>query len=96
VITAIVLVNVDINRIPETAEAIADLKDVAEVYSCSGDTDLIVMVRVREHERLADVISAQLSKIPGVLSTDTHIGFRSYSRRDIEAGFSLGWGADPG
>ena len=65
-ITAIVLVHVESDRIPEVAEAIADLEGVSEVYSVTGGADLIAMVRVREHEALADVIADQLSKVDGV------------------------------
>jgi len=92
VITAIVLVHAAADRIGEAAQAIADLDGVAEVYSCAGDVDLVAVVRVAEHEQLADVIAGRLSKIDGVLRTDTHIAFRSYSRRDTEAAFSLGLG----
>jgi DNA-binding Lrp family transcriptional regulator len=89
-ITAIVLVNADVDKIPEVAQAIADLDGVTEVYSVTGDADLIAMVRVREHEELADVIADRLNKVPGVLSTSTHIAFRAYSSHDLEAAFSLG------
>lgn len=89
-ITAIVLVHVEVDRIPEVAEAIADLDGVSEVYSVTGDVDLVAMVRVREHETLADVIADRLSKIPGVLGTDTHIAFRAYSKHDLESAFALG------
>jgi hypothetical protein len=47
---------------------------------------------VREHEQLAEVIAGRLSKVPGVRQTDTHIAFRSYSRRDVEEAFSVGEG----
>jgi DNA-binding Lrp family transcriptional regulator len=90
VITAIVLVHVDPDRIPEVAAAIADLDGVSEVYSVTGDVDLVAMVRVREHEALADVIADRLSKVEGVQSTDTHIAFRAYSKHDLESAFSLG------
>jgi DNA-binding Lrp family transcriptional regulator len=90
VITAIVLVQAEVDRIPEVAAAIADLEGVSEVYSVTGDVDLIVMVRVREHDRLADVIADQLNKVDGVLGTQTHISFRAYSRHDLESAFSLG------
>jgi DNA-binding Lrp family transcriptional regulator len=90
VITAIVLVHTAADRIPETAQAIADLDGVAEVYSCAGDVDLIAVVKVAEHEQLADVIAGGLSKVEGVHHTDTHIAFRSYSRADTEATFSVG------
>jgi DNA-binding Lrp family transcriptional regulator len=90
VISAIVLINAEVDRIPEVAAAIADLKGVSEVYSVTGDVDLIAIVRVRHHEELADIIADQLNKVSGVQGTQTHIAFRTYSRHDLEAAFSLG------
>ncbi|MEQ3553215.1 Lrp/AsnC ligand binding domain-containing protein [Pseudonocardia nematodicida] len=89
-ITAIVMVHTAADRIPETAQTIADLDGVAEVYSCAGDVDLVAIVKVREHEELADVIAGKLSKVDGVVATDTHIAFRSYSKADTDAAFSMG------
>lgn len=93
-ITAIVLVQAEVDRIPEVAAAIADLDGVTEVYSVTGDVDLIAMVRVREHESLADVIADRLNKVQGVRGTQTHISFRAYSRHDLEAAFALGFEQD--
>jgi DNA-binding Lrp family transcriptional regulator len=90
VISAIVLINAEVDRIPEVAQAIAELDGVSEVYSVAGDVDLIAMVRVRAHEDLADVIADRLNKVDGVTGTSTHIAFRTYSRHDLEAAFSLG------
>lgn len=89
-ITAIVLIHAAADSIPETAQAIADIEGVSEVYSCAGDVDLIASVRVAAHEDLAELIPAKISKVPGVLDTDTHIAFRSYSRADIETAFEIG------
>ncbi len=89
-ITAIVMVNCAVDRIPEVAEQIAALEGVTEVYSVTGDADLVAMVRVRAHEHLADVIADRLSKVDGVVATSTHIAFRTYSTHDLEAAFSLG------
>ena len=89
-ITAIVLVQAEVDRIPEVAERIAEIDGVSEVYSVTGTIDLIAIVRVREHEQLADVIADRLNKVDGVLSTETHIAFRAYSQHDLEAAFSLG------
>ena len=89
-ISAIVFVKADVARIPEVAEAIAALDGVSEVYSVTGQVDLIVMVRVRRHEDVADVVADRLNKVPGVTATETHIAFRAYSRHDLEAAFSLG------
>jgi DNA-binding Lrp family transcriptional regulator len=89
-VTAIVMIKADIHRIPEVAEAIAQLPEISEVYSVTGDFDLVAMVRVRAHEELADVIPGKVNKVPGVTATQTHIAFRTYSRHDLEAAFSIG------
>jgi DNA-binding Lrp family transcriptional regulator len=89
-ITAIVFVKADVARIPEVAEQIAALEGVSEVYSVTGQIDLITLVRVRQHEDVAVVVADQLNKVPGVISTETHIAFRAYSQHDLEAAFSLG------
>ena len=89
-VTAVVLIKAAVERIPEVAEAIAALEGVSEVYSVAGDADLIAIVRVREFDQIAEVIAGRLSKVGGVLHTDTHIAFRAYSRHDLEATFSIG------
>ena len=64
------------------------------MYSVTGDVDLVAMVRVREHEELAEVIADRLNKVPGVRSTKTFLAFRAYSRHDLDAAFALGIEAD--
>ncbi len=89
-ITAIVLIKTDVDRIPEIAESIAALDHVSEVYSVTGTYDLVALVRVSRHDDLADIIPGRISKIPGVAVTDTHVAFRTYSQHDLEAAFSIG------
>jgi DNA-binding Lrp family transcriptional regulator len=89
-VTAIVLIRADIQLIPEVGETIAQLPEVSEVYSVTGGFDLVAIVRVREHDELADVIPGRLNKVAGVTHTETHVAFRAYSRHDLEAAFSLG------
>ncbi len=89
-ITAIVLIGADIHQIPETAQAVADIPGVTEVYSCAGDVDLIAKVRVRNHDEIAEVVTGKINRLPGVLRSATHIAFRSYSSSEVEGGFSIG------
>ena len=89
-ITAIVFVKADVARIPEVGEAIADLDGVSEVYSVTGQIDLIALVRVRDHEEVAAVVADRLNKVDGVRETETHIAFRTFSRHDLESAFSIG------
>ena len=89
-ITAIVFVKADVARIPEVAEAIAAIDGISEVYSVTGQIDLIALVRVRNHDDVAAVVADRINKIAGVRETETHIAFRAYSRHDLESAFSLG------
>ncbi|MDQ3619377.1 MAG: Lrp/AsnC ligand binding domain-containing protein [Actinomycetota bacterium] len=90
-VTTIVLATCNIHEIPETAQAIADLPEVTEVYSVSGDYDLVIMVRVREHEDLARVVTEEIGRIPGIERTQTLVAFKVFSRHDVEALFSVGF-----
>jgi DNA-binding Lrp family transcriptional regulator len=90
-ITAIVLIDCATDSIPEVAEALASLDGVSEVYSVAGGVDLIAVVRVREFDQIAEVIAGGISKVEGVLNTDTHIAFRAYSKHDLEEAFSIGF-----
>ncbi|MBO4163134.1 MULTISPECIES: Lrp/AsnC family transcriptional regulator [Micromonospora] len=89
-ITAIVLIDCATDSIPEVAENLANLPGVSEVYSVAGHVDLIAIVRVREFEQIAQVIAGSISKVPGVLNTESHIAFRAYSQHDLEEAFAIG------
>ncbi|BCJ61088.1 Lrp/AsnC family transcriptional regulator [Micromonospora endophytica] len=89
-ITAIVLIDCATDSIPEVATALADLPGVSEVYSVAGHVDLIAMVRVREFDEIAQIIAGSISKVPGVLNTESHIAFRAYSRHDLDQAFAIG------
>jgi len=89
-ITAIVQVRCSRDLIPETAEAIAAIDGVAEVYSVSGEYDLIAIVKVKAFDDIAKCVTEQLVKVPGIVRTNTISAFRVYSKRDREAGFTFG------
>jgi DNA-binding Lrp family transcriptional regulator len=93
VITAIVLIDCATDSIPEVAENLANLDGVSEVYSVAGHVDLIAIVRVREFDEIAEVIAGAISKVPGVINTETHIAFRAYSKHDLESAFAIGFPA---
>jgi DNA-binding Lrp family transcriptional regulator len=94
-VNTVVLATCDIHQVPETAQAIADLPEVSEVYSVAGPFDLVIMVRVREHDDLARVVTEGIAKVPGVQRTETLVAFKVYSRHDVEALFSLGFEEEP-
>ena len=89
-ITAIVFIQAEVARIPQVAEAVASIDGVSEVYSVTGDLDLLAMVRVRQVDDVAKVVADQLNKVDGVLSTQTQIAFQTFSQHDLESAFSIG------
>jgi DNA-binding Lrp family transcriptional regulator len=89
-VTAVVLIKAETARVPELAGQLAELDGVSEVFSVAGQYDLVALVRVRENEDLARVISEQMRRLPGITSSETLIAFKVYSRQDLEAGFALG------
>jgi DNA-binding Lrp family transcriptional regulator len=90
VITAIVLINTAQGRTPEVAQALIDLSGVTEAYSVAGPYDLVAVVRVRQHDDLADLVAGRIQKVPGIEATNTLIAFRAYSQRSLEAMWEIG------
>jgi DNA-binding Lrp family transcriptional regulator len=90
VLTAFVLINAQPDRIADLASDIADVDGVAEVSSVTGDLDLVAIVRVRQHEELADVVTRRIAALPGITHTTTMIAFQAYSRHDLDSMWGLG------
>lgn len=89
-ITAIVFIQAEVAQLSDVADQIAGIDGVSEVYSVTGELDLIAMVRVREIDDVASVVADRLNKVDGVLSTQTQIAYRAYSQHDLEDAFSIG------
>ncbi len=89
-VAAIVFIRAEPASIAEVADAVVNLSGVSEVYSVTGEIDLIAVLRVADHEQIAAIVTDQVNRLPGIRSTETHIAFRTYSARDIEAAFTLG------
>lgn len=89
-VSAIVLIECEKGKINQTAEALADLSGISEVYSVAGRVDLAAVIRVPNNEKLAEVVTSQMLAIPGITRTETLIAFRVFSRHDLEQMFSIG------
>ena len=88
---AVVLIQCEIDTIPEAAQVIAGIEGVSEVYSVAGEFDLVAIVRVPNHEDLAETIPGGIAKVEGLKRTETLISFQVYSRHDLERLFSIGF-----
>ena len=89
-ITTIVLVRADPKRIPETARELAGIDGVQEVYSVSGEWDLVVVVKVPAYEQIAEVVTEKFPAVKGIDRTMTLTAFRAYSKKDLEQAWDIG------
>ena len=88
-VTFIILINVEKNRITAVAEELADMAEITEVYSVTGIYDLVAIVRTRTNDDVADLVTNKLGTIKGIEHTDTMLAFKAYSRHDLESMFSI-------
>ncbi len=89
-VTAIILIKTAQGRTPEVAQALLELSGITEAFSVAGPWDLVAIARVRRHDDLADLVTAQVQKISGIDETNTLIAFRAYSQRSLEAMWDIG------
>jgi len=87
-ITAIVLIQATPESIADLGPQLTEIKGVAEAHSVAGgDTDLVAIVKVADHESVARVITEHIAKLAGITSTSTMIAFRSYSAESMDAAY---------
>jgi DNA-binding Lrp family transcriptional regulator len=87
---AIVLISADRSALATLGGELADIEGVAEAYSVTGDWDFVAILRLREPEQLAQVVTGRISQLPGIERTHTMVAFEAFSRHDLEALFSVG------
>ncbi|MFC5848469.1 Lrp/AsnC family transcriptional regulator [Deinococcus petrolearius] len=89
-VTAIVMLQAERQRIQETAEALAGVPGVREVYSVTGDWDIVAILKLAQYEDLDDVVTGHLRKVEGIVKTQTMLAFRTYSEDLLDQGFGVG------
>jgi len=90
VTTAVVLIEAERDALRSLGGTLADLEGVSEAWSVTGDWDFVAIVRVPRHEQLAEVITGQLVRLPGVARTQTMVAFEVFSKHDLDAMFDIG------
>lgn len=89
-LTAVILVKSKREALTNLGPKLADVAGVAEVYTVTGEWDFVAIVRVREHDDLAEVVTRKLTKLDGIERTQTMVAFQQFSAHDLEAMFGLG------
>ncbi|MBI1350590.1 MAG: Lrp/AsnC family transcriptional regulator [Actinomycetales bacterium] len=90
-VTALCFITAAPHRVNEVGSMIARLPEARTVYSVTGEWDIIVVLEVREVDDVARVVTDQIGALDGIVGTETHIAFRTYSPEDVDAGFALGY-----
>lgn len=89
-VTAIILFSIKHSKINQVAEALAETPGITEVFSVSGQYDLVALARVQRNEDLADLVTKEIMSHEGIVKTETLIAFKTLSRYDLENMFDLG------
>jgi DNA-binding Lrp family transcriptional regulator len=87
---AVVLVKAGRDALSTLGAELADVDGVAEAYSVTGEWDFVAIVRVPQHDRLAQVVTERLAGLEGIERTYTMVAFEVFSEHDLEAMFSIG------
>jgi DNA-binding Lrp family transcriptional regulator len=82
-LTAFVLLYAEPSRIAALGAALAAIDGVTEVYSVTGDEDLLVVIRVADHTEIARIVTEEIAALDGINGSRTLIAFRQYDPADI-------------
>ncbi len=83
-ITSIVMIKCEMGQVKSVAEKLVDMNGVSEIYSITGEWDILAVIRVKEFDSLSMVVSEQIATTPGISKTTTTLAFRCYSKHNME------------
>ena len=90
-VTALCFITAEPARVNAVGAEIARIAEARTVYSVTGQWDIIAILEVREVDDVARVVTDGIGAIDGILATETHIAFRTYSPEDVDAAFAIGY-----
>jgi DNA-binding Lrp family transcriptional regulator len=88
--TAFVMIQAERRRMQDVARRMAEIAGVEEVYSVTGDWDIIAVLRLKEYDDLAEIVTGKMREIPGIVRTNTHLAFRAFPQSLLDRSFSVG------
>ena len=89
-VSAVVLINVQRGQVNETAQSLLEIEGVAEVYSVTGEYDLVALLRLHKYEDLAEVVTGRMVQLSGIIKTNTLMAFQCYSKADLQQAWDIG------
>src|SRR5438034_11795295 len=90
IVYAVVLINVQRGKVNETAQSLLEIEGVAEVYSVTGDYDLVALLRMQQYEYLAEVVTRRMVQLPAITKSNTLMAYQCYESADRQ------WAEDSG
>ncbi|RLB06978.1 MAG: Lrp/AsnC family transcriptional regulator, partial [Deltaproteobacteria bacterium] len=85
-ITAFVLVKAEKGKIQQVASKLGAFEEVKEVFSITGEYDLLAKVQVKEYKNMSDIVTEKFQKIDGLVNTKTMMAFKTYKFFDLTEG----------
>lgn len=89
-VSTVVLINVEPNKVNQIAEKLTNIDGISEVFSVAGRYDLVAILRVPTNEALAELVTEKMLAVPGIVNTETLIAFKVFSQYDLENMFAIG------
>jgi DNA-binding Lrp family transcriptional regulator len=88
--TALILIQAKRKYISQLGEKLLEIKGITEVYTITGKYDFVAIVRVKEPEKMAEIVTEDILKLEGIKKTETMVAFKCHSKYDLEHMFSIG------
>ncbi|OPZ24447.1 MAG: leucine-responsive transcriptional regulator [Lentisphaerae bacterium ADurb.BinA184] len=82
-VTAFVLINVEDQMVNTSADALLRMPGVSEVHIVAGEYDIVAVVRVADNATLANLLTNEIIRTPGVHRTKTLISLRGQANFDL-------------
>lgn len=89
-VSAVVLLNVEPGTVNEVGSKFAELEGISEVFSVGGRFDLVAIIRVKNNDDMAELVTNKMHRVAGITNSETLLAFRVFSQHDLEAMFSIG------
>ena len=89
-VSAVVLINVQRGQVNEIAQSLLEIEGVAEVYSVTGEYDVVALLRLHKYEDLAEVVTSRMVQLSAITKTNTLMAFQCYSKADLQQAWDIG------
>jgi len=90
-ITAIMLIKAELKAVEGVTKALADMEDVRELYTTTGNYDVVAILHEKDSEALAEAVTRRIAQVPGITNTSTLLAIRRHSPAAMERMFGVGF-----